>query len=126
MPDIVEDPELSSGRAPPSRSGTGPLALSLAPHIPPRTPRVLLVARASPAGLGASKVSILFLHRPYDGVAQDRKSTRLNSSHANISYAVFCLKKKNSTYVDSPQCRHRDRRRRRFHQPSADRAREED
>src|SRR3712207_9009966 len=28
----------------------------------------------------------------------DRKSTRLNSSHANISYAVFCLKKKKSTY----------------------------
>src|SRR3712207_8141443 len=27
-------------------------------------------------------------------VARDRKSTRLNSSHANISYAVFCLKKK--------------------------------
>src|SRR3712207_8857846 len=26
---------------------------------------------------------------------RDRKSTRLNSSHANISYAVFCLKKKN-------------------------------
>src|SRR3712207_7924430 len=29
-------------------------------------------------------------------VATDRKSTRLNSSHANISYAVFCLKKKNT------------------------------
>src|SRR3712207_8071955 len=28
---------------------------------------------------------------------QDRKSTRLNSSHANISYAVFCLKKKKNT-----------------------------
>src|SRR3712207_7183425 len=28
---------------------------------------------------------------------QDRKSTRLNSSHANISYAVFCLKKKTTT-----------------------------
>src|SRR3712207_9564596 len=28
-------------------------------------------------------------------VSGDRKSTRLNSSHANISYAVFCLKKKN-------------------------------
>src|SRR5947209_14928217 len=27
---------------------------------------------------------------------EDRKSTRLNSSHANISYAVFCLKKKNN------------------------------
>src|SRR3712207_7331826 len=30
---------------------------------------------------------------------EDRKSTRLNSSHANISYAVFCLKKKNQYYV---------------------------
>src|SRR3712207_7418257 len=31
---------------------------------------------------------------------EDRKSTRLNSSHANISYAVFCLKKKNtSNYI---------------------------
>src|SRR3712207_8553388 len=29
-----------------------------------------------------------------DGEMTDRKSTRLNSSHANISYAVFCLKKK--------------------------------
>src|SRR3712207_7624885 len=29
----------------------------------------------------------------------DRKSTRLNSSHANISYAVFCLKKKNNSHV---------------------------
>src|SRR5947209_11931078 len=31
---------------------------------------------------------------------QDRKSTRLNSSHANISYAVFCLKKNNRVAVD--------------------------
>src|SRR3712207_8791544 len=30
------------------------------------------------------------------GAGVDRKSTRLNSSHANISYAVFCLKKKNN------------------------------
>src|SRR3712207_7025002 len=29
-----------------------------------------------------------------EGLSADRKSTRLNSSHANISYAVFCLKKK--------------------------------
>src|SRR3712207_8275428 len=34
------------------------------------------------------------LHQPVDLEAVDRKSTRLNSSHANISYAVFCLKKK--------------------------------
>src|SRR5712664_4517366 len=32
---------------------------------------------------------------------QDRKSTRLNSSHDQISYAVFCLKKKNKTYIAS-------------------------
>src|SRR3712207_7931992 len=31
----------------------------------------------------------------------DRKSTRLNSSHANISYAVFCLKKKNNLHLHS-------------------------
>src|SRR3712207_7149524 len=35
-------------------------------------------------------------------LATDRKSTRLNSSHANISYAVFCLKKKNKP---SSSCR---------------------
>src|SRR5947209_11395631 len=32
-------------------------------------------------------------------LAVDRKSTRLNSSHANISYAVFCLKKKKTTVI---------------------------
>src|SRR3712207_7236870 len=36
-------------------------------------------------------------------VAGDRKSTRLNSSHANISYAVFCLKKKKTDeHTDNP------------------------
>src|SRR3712207_7951042 len=34
---------------------------------------------------------------PEGGSERDRKSTRLNSSHANISYAVFCLKKKTQT-----------------------------
>src|SRR3712207_8400504 len=33
-------------------------------------------------------------YRVHRRVIEDRKSTRLNSSHANISYAVFCLKKK--------------------------------
>src|SRR3712207_8566632 len=36
--------------------------------------------------------------RPKNDLVQDRKSTRLNSSHANISYAVFCLKKKKTTH----------------------------
>src|SRR3712207_8099043 len=40
------------------------------------------------------------LHRLYAAVSPDRKSTRLNSSHANISYAVFCLTKK--TYPTAP------------------------
>src|SRR3712207_8476883 len=39
--------------------------------------------------------AILWIDVPLeDAVQGDRKSTRLNSSHANISYAVFCLKKK--------------------------------
>src|SRR3712207_7391496 len=37
--------------------------------------------------------------------AEDRKSTRLNSSHANISYAVFCLKKKKQTYRYDNTCK---------------------
>src|SRR5256885_6143915 len=35
-----------------------------------------------------------FLRETHDRIARDRKSTRLNSSHLVISYAVFCLKKK--------------------------------
>src|SRR3712207_8367401 len=38
----------------------------------------------------SNQLSVVLLIYP-----RDRKSTRLNSSHANISYAVFCLKKKN-------------------------------
>src|SRR3712207_7331007 len=41
---------------------------------------------------------------PRAKVRQDRKSTRLNSSHANISYAVFCLKKKTSSSVFNFNC----------------------
>src|SRR5438445_2321320 len=37
--------------------------------------------------------------RPGGKLTPDRKSTRLNSSHANISYAVFCLKKKKSVHI---------------------------
>src|SRR5256886_9879904 len=33
----------------------------------------------------------------------DRKSTRLNSSHSQISYAVFCLKKKNNLSIEGPR-----------------------
>src|SRR3712207_7379755 len=46
--------------------------------------------------------ALLRLEQPLDVAevaAGDRKSTRLNSSHANISYAVFCLKKKAKRYI---------------------------
>src|SRR3712207_7462276 len=50
----------------------------------------------------AGSGSIILMHVMYSGNgtarAADRKSTRLNSSHANISYAVFCLKKKPSLH----------------------------
>src|SRR2546422_2389191 len=40
---------------------------------------------------------------------RDRKSTRLNSSHGYISYAVFCLKKKNKTIHDQTKCQRQSR-----------------
>src|SRR5699024_12445625 len=46
-----------------------------------------------PIALAAGLETIHMLEE--DGVMKDRKSTRLNSSHVSISYAVFCLKKKN-------------------------------
>src|SRR5438874_9016702 len=43
---------------------------------------------------GIVTISVGHCHPDVVGAAQDRKSTRLNSSHVEISYAVFCLKKK--------------------------------
>src|SRR3712207_8920522 len=44
--------------------------------------------------LGREDEELEQLAHHFTAAAEDRKSTRLNSSHANISYAVFCLKKK--------------------------------
>src|SRR5690625_5685383 len=79
-------------------------------HTPGHTPEhmvflVTVVAQASEPGfmLSGDVVVVGVLGRPdlldeaAGGVDTDRKSTRLNSSHVAISYAVFCLKKKNST-----------------------------
>src|SRR3712207_8247204 len=49
----------------------------------------------SPSHASPSLVVSVFREPPPAAGRLDRKSTRLNSSHANISYAVFCLKKKN-------------------------------
>src|SRR2546430_17119351 len=56
---------------------------------PPSSPAASCTSSSAPAGWAARRAG-----RPWR--ARDRKSTRLNSSHSQISYAVFCLKKKNS------------------------------
>src|SRR3712207_8797261 len=55
-------------------------------------------ARRSPVGTGAGARARrpAAVARAAGAGRADRKSTRLNSSHANISYAVFCLKKNNT------------------------------
>src|SRR2546429_825984 len=57
----------------------------------------------APHGRSAPHVAEVVATRP--GIAwlevQDRKSTRLNSSHGYISYAVFCLKKKKNTHTQN-------------------------
>src|SRR5882724_10199445 len=56
----------------------------------------------SPARLALGDASPGFHPRGSGGDAGDRKSTRLNSSHLGISYAVFCLKKKTNDFRSGP------------------------
>src|SRR3712207_7434120 len=49
---------------------------------------------ASKSGFWLTSTGTAPARTPLGSTVEDRKSTRLNSSHANISYAVFCLKKK--------------------------------
>src|SRR3712207_7914763 len=77
------------------RDGIGERCLDVVP--PPGTeawPAILSHTRTHPSRPTAPLVP--------PGPGTDRKSTRLNSSHANISYAVFCLK--NKTYPPLPSC----------------------
>src|SRR3712207_7286624 len=74
-----------------SRGGKSRVAVQAADHdVQPE-------ATVTPVGLFLPEYDELFLYGVTSRVTSDcldRKSTRLNSSHANISYAVFCLKKK--------------------------------
>src|SRR3712207_7820834 len=79
--DLVEVPLIASLRQPP------PDPVGEVPTELERSPPHGLVADDD-----AARRQHLFDHAQAEG--EDRKSTRLNSSHANISYAVFCLKKK--------------------------------
>src|SRR5688572_32130761 len=69
-----------------------------------RVNRMAIVCRQPAATIRQAQSSTVKLpkrtepafHQRHARVTQDRKSTRLNSSHSQISYAVFCLKKKNN------------------------------
>src|SRR5689334_24836850 len=95
----------------PTCSDFGEILFFLMIRRPPRStlfPYTTLF-RSVEAKRGSGNFHIDFEGKPVKqqaAVAQvlpiDRKSTRLNSSHSSISYAVFCLKKKNETQQNSP------------------------
>src|SRR3989449_2311743 len=71
--------------------GRGELRFSFQDLVLLRAAKGLMAARIPAAKIRSS------LRRLKQQLPRDRKSTRLNSSHGYISYAVFCLKKKNTT-----------------------------
>src|SRR3712207_7510102 len=73
----------------------------LAPHV--LGVDVTTQDQAIDAILNERRLELAFEGDRWPDLVRDRKSTRLNSSHANISYAVFCLKKK-KTIVTSIYC----------------------
>src|SRR3712207_6864075 len=83
-----------------------PLVQVLGEPLPQRAPAVVHPHRGHTVAVGEDHAAATLLDPAAEGhVVQDRKSTRLNSSHANISYAVFCLKKKkknkNNTHYEN-------------------------
>src|SRR5437773_7109832 len=60
--------------------------------------RQVMVELGAEVGRGAP-LAVIFSSELADAQTKDRKSTRLNSSHITISYAVFCLKKKKNKYA---------------------------
>src|SRR5690348_18070653 len=79
-------------------NGSLPSALEFLARLGARGRR--RIERALDARMNGAR-DIAFL-KPMDPLSKDRKSTRLNSSHPSISYAVFCLKKKNNTVDQAP------------------------
>src|SRR5690349_23941771 len=93
-PQIYPFPYTTLFRSPPVPGPIAPAAPSArrAPAPARRAPRAPAAGARDARRAGA-------------GARRDRKSTRLNSSHVEISYAVFCLKKKKTTQSDSQQTR---------------------
>src|SRR5438445_9012062 len=95
----IGPPPGSPGSPGPARTVTGPLG-----GAPRRRAAPMVASKAAADGL----VSGTATGPPPPGGPRppgDRKSTRLNSSHANISYAVFCLKKKKKMRKCRASCR---------------------
>src|SRR5205814_9399961 len=99
-------------RRPPS-SPLFPYTTLFRSHRPRRTVRVVLfgseeVTQPAPPGGAFGGHAYVDGHRSelsthvLAGESEDRKSTRLNSSHLGISYAVFCLKKKKQNARSTP------------------------
>src|SRR5690242_21202911 len=61
---------------------------------------VLLVSSWAATYVATALMMVSSFGRTVLPLGEDRKSTRLNSSHMSISYAVFCLKKKIIKYID--------------------------
>src|SRR5215217_1177334 len=83
------------------RSGTR--AATTFRKLPSASPGMKTIAAATPSISRPGRVAqddVVPQRVPLRRVGRDRKSTRLNSSHANISYAVFCLKKKKQLDID--------------------------
>src|SRR2546430_12555225 len=78
------------------RSLASPLVLAVTHHIYVGTAAALALDRAASVALRFALAGVVLLIPTtlMGGTLPDRKSTRLNSSHSQISYAVFCLKKK--------------------------------
>src|SRR3712207_6896958 len=94
----------------PPRSTLFPYTTLSRSRVADNTDGIVLVGTTAPTRIEDTTVSgnRRFGITVSDGAAEvagnkDRKSTRLNSSHANISYAVFCLKKKNKYNVSINQ-----------------------
>src|SRR5690348_18108629 len=76
------------------------LAVSHDQHVQSLAPPIEHRVGAMPAAVRRIETHRASERAVHPGERQDRKSTRLNSSHPSISYAVFCLKKKK--HIESP------------------------
>src|SRR5258708_28611772 len=78
------------------------------PQLPRPSSAMALTSQTAPFdGLTGGTTGFVLTEKEAGGASgqsverRDRKSTRLNSSHQIISYAVFCLKKKNETHIQT-------------------------